>query len=73
MPDNLYTVSKFIPDYYKNGGNVMELLESVRDTVRIARNENPMLENCQLHDVGFIQQPEGLEVKLYFTSAGLTT
>lgn len=70
MSDNLYTVSKMIPDFQKNGGNPAQLLRSMKNMLNEARNQNPDLANCPLHDVGFIQQENGLEVKLYFSMEG---
>ena len=73
VPENLYTVTKVIPNFHKIGGDTMELMQTMRASVSQAREENPFLAGCSLQDVGFIQQSDGLEIKLYFTQEGLTT
>lgn len=70
MSENLYTVSKLLPDFHKESGNALELLKTVKDSVRLVKSENPELVDCNLCDVGFIQQSNGLEIKLYFAIEG---
>lgn len=41
-------------------------LRQLRDTVQEVKTEDPSLADYHLYDLGFIQQENGLEVKMYF-------
>ncbi|KNZ70678.1 hypothetical protein Tfer_0356 [Thermincola ferriacetica] len=59
-------VSRFFPEMHKVGQDGGLFLRQLRDTVQEVKAEDPSLADYHLYDLGFIQQENGLEVKMYF-------
>lgn len=57
----------FLPDLDKKRiKNTSFLLELIRLEVRAAKLADPILNAYSLHDMGFIQKENGMEIMLYF-------
>ncbi|MDA8212544.1 MAG: hypothetical protein M0021_11810 [Clostridia bacterium] len=68
--DREVTVSRFLPHIADSfQGDPGGFLKELRNSVREVRTQDPQLAEYQLRDLGLIQHDDGLEIKMYFSSA----